>query len=253
MSTKYRCISAALNKQGPCFIDCGVVAMMFWLDGAMEINYSCCLISPSDSAWFPPRGAPPKSTGEQGTPTQSAGTGHKYTPQLPQLAGCTITHAHTGDTMHAQLSSQLLPNKKKKNPVWRPITGFTTKWGFPEGTLRKPATEQVAACDLLRYKYSKHPMWNTSQSTLKQVQWGHLCKQQCNNNTAAWRIGLMGAQIDGCGLAEVWGRGQSVQRKMKEEGVEAAGVQATVRQALPAVTGLSLPGGVHAERHNEGR
>lgn len=54
----------------------------------------------------------------------------------------------------------------------------------------------------------------------------------------------MGAQIDGCGLAEVWERGQSVQRKMKEEGVEAAGVQATVRQALSAVTGLSLLGGL---------
>lgn len=46
----------------------------------------------------------------------------------------------------------------------------------------------------------------------------------------------MGAQIDGCGLAEVLGTGtERAERKKKEEGV-----QATVRQGLPAVTGLSL-------------
>lgn len=53
----------------------------------------------------------------------------------------------------------------------------------------------------------------------------------------------MGARIDGCGLAEVWGQEQSVLRKRKEEGEEAAGVRAAVRQALPAVTGLSQVGG----------
>lgn len=135
----------------------------------MEINYSCCLISRNNSAWFPPTGAPPKPTGEQGTPTQPAGTGrnttaatagkvhhHTHVSKLTHVPqGRIHTHTHTQGT---QSTLNPVSSSCQKTASEDEITGSATKWAFPAGTLHKPATEQVAAGHLLSYKYSKHPM-----------------------------------------------------------------------------------------------
>lgn len=130
----------------------------------MEINYSCCLISQSNSAWFPPTGAPPKPTGGAGHP-HTACRDRTQTPQLPQLAECTVISKLTDVQKQGHIHTQGTPstldsrsNSCQKTASEDEITGSATKWGFPTGTLHKPATEQVAVGDLLSYKYSKQPM-----------------------------------------------------------------------------------------------
>lgn len=71
-----------------------VVVMMLWLEGTMEINYSCCLISWSNPARSPPTGDPPKPTGEQGTLTPPPGTGHQH-HSWQRAPSHTHTHTHT--------------------------------------------------------------------------------------------------------------------------------------------------------------
>ena len=122
------------------------------------------------------------------------------------------------------------------------IIGSTTKWGFPTGTLHKPAAERVAAGDPLSYKYSKHLMWNRCIKIHNKTSWVSFLVR-CNNITAALKPRLMGVQIDGRGLAEVCPRLGTGTGHPEEEEEEGGGRGGSGSPSGPAVTGLSQPRG----------
>lgn len=91
----------------------------------------------------------------QGTPTQPAGTGHQATSHTAgrmhhhtHVSKVTHTLTHIQGTQSTHSTTQLCQNTALVDE----ITGVMTKWGFPTGTLHKPAAKQVAAGDLLSYK-----------------------------------------------------------------------------------------------------
>lgn len=93
---------------GPCCTVCAayVLLTMLWLEGATDINCSCCLISPGNSTRFQPTGVPPKPSREQGTPTQPAGTQDTNTTAATAAQNPhTRTHSHTHFTLNSLSSS----------------------------------------------------------------------------------------------------------------------------------------------------
>lgn len=228
---------------------------MFWLQGATEINYSCCLISQRICARLPPTGDPPKPTGEQGTPTQPPGTGHHHRSWRRAASRTNVSklthmgrHKDTYTYMHCdhQAHSTFYPALAKKQPQEGEITGSATKWGFPTGTLHKPATQQRLrvtcwATDIANIRRET----DAPQSALKQAYWAPLCKHSHDNITTALELGLTGASIDSDGEGPAVVRRCVLgdrSRKWGEDGEEAMAIQDAVRHG-PAVTGLSLPRG----------
>lgn len=119
-----------------------------------------------------------------------------------------------------------------------------TKWGFPTGPLHKLATQQMAVCDLLSYKYNKHPMWNRCIAI-------HIKTSSLSPFRVSFGAAAAAALQRPHGSSDGWlwpGRGLPIFRdrsglcRGKEEG--GGGSRCLGRcPSGPAVTGLSQPRG----------
>lgn len=147
-----------------------VVVMVLWLEGAMEINYACRLISPSNSA----HRSSSQTHRRAGHPNTAC---RDRTPQLPPLADCTIAHTsanstHTRDTKHTQLSSQLLA----KTSVRRWSLATRQNGVSPQG--HSIILQQSEWLRVTRWATNIANIWcetDASKSTIKQAEWVSWC------------------------------------------------------------------------------
>lgn len=196
----------------------------------MQINCSCCLISLGNSAWFPPTGAPPKPTGQQGSPTRPAGAGHerhschswqsapshthvsKLTHAQTQGHKHKQTNKQTGDTKRTQLSSRLLPkNSLRGRSLAQQQNGVS-----PQG--RSISLQQS---EWLRVTCSATNIANIRCETDASQSTFSLTEELCNNSaTTSPQPGCRASRERGS-MAEAWQR--FVHVRGREHGVQRRG------------------------------